>query len=59
MGGIMTLLTIQEFADKHDVSPKTVEYHLRCGSLKCQNKFGKRLIPSNSKFKKTNRGRKK
>jgi len=51
------LLTIQQFADKHGVDKKTIEYRMRNG-MPFERHFGKRLIDSKTKFKKDTRGAK-
>jgi predicted DNA-binding protein YlxM (UPF0122 family) len=38
------LVTIKEFADKHNVSPQAIRYQIKQGHLNCVIKFGLQLI---------------
>ena len=51
------LITIKEYAEKHGVDKKTVEYHLRVGNIVHEKKYGKRLIYSRTKYPQSNVGR--
>lgn len=45
------LVTIKEFADKHNVSPQAIRYQIKQGHLNCVVKFGLQLIDFRTKYK--------
>ena len=45
------LLTVKEFALKHDVSPQAVRYQIEKGNIPYVTKFGIQLIELKTKYK--------
>ena len=46
----MALITIKEFAEKHEVTRQAIEAAIKAGSLKTKKKFGVTVISEKAKY---------